>query len=76
LRDAEVLSSGNPKKMVRRAKNKLLGRFARKAKDPALIHSVATKETATERIFLLKDLAAVEEAVVLGAKIVEGEIIF
>jgi hypothetical protein len=50
--------------------------FARKAKDPALIYSVATKETATERIFLLKDLAAVEEAVVLGAKIVEGEIVF
>jgi hypothetical protein len=49
---------------------------ARIAKDPAPIHSVATKETATERIFLLKDLAAVEEAVVLGAKIVEGEIVF
>jgi hypothetical protein len=28
-----------------------------------LKNSVATKETATERIFLMKDLAAVEEAV-------------
>jgi len=34
---------------------------------------VAFKEIANERIFLMKDLAAVEEAVGLGAKIVEGE---
>jgi hypothetical protein len=41
-----------------------------------LKNSVATKETATERIFLMKDLAAVEEAVVLGAEKVEGEVAF
>jgi hypothetical protein len=41
-----------------------------------LKNSVAFKETANERIFLMKDLAAVEEAVVLGAKVYEGEIIF
>jgi hypothetical protein len=41
-----------------------------------LKNSVAFKETAKERIFLMKDLAAVEEAVVLGAKIVEGEVAF
>jgi hypothetical protein len=37
-----------------------------------LKNSVAFKETANERIFLMKDLAAVEEAVGLGAKIFEG----
>ena len=37
-----------------------------------LKNSVATKETANERIFLMKDLAAVDEAVGLGAKIYEG----
>jgi hypothetical protein len=36
-------------------------------------NSVAFKETANERIFLMKDLAAVEEAAGLGAKIYEGE---
>jgi hypothetical protein len=36
---------------------------------------VATKETATERIFLMKDLAAVEEAVSLGEKIVEAKLL-
>jgi hypothetical protein len=41
-----------------------------------LKNSVAFKETANERIFLLKDLAAVEETVGLGAKIVEGEVAF
>jgi hypothetical protein len=41
-----------------------------------LKNSVAFKETANDRIFLMKDLAAVEEAVGLGAKIVEGEIAF
>jgi hypothetical protein len=41
-----------------------------------LKNSVAFKETSTERIFLMKDLAAVEEAVSLGAQIVEDEITF
>jgi hypothetical protein len=41
-----------------------------------LKNSVAFKETANERIFLMKDLAAVEEAVSLGAKIVDGEVAF
>jgi hypothetical protein len=41
-----------------------------------LKNSVAFRETANEWIFLMKDLAAVEEAVGLGAKIVEGEIAF
>jgi hypothetical protein len=40
-----------------------------------LKNSVAFKETANERIFLMKDRAAVEEAVGLGAKIVEGDVI-
>ena len=35
--------------------------------------AMAFKEAANERIFLMKDLAAVEEAVGLGAKIYEGE---
>ena len=43
---------------------------------PILKNSVAFKETANERIFLMKDLAAVEEAVGLGAKIVDGEVAF
>ena len=41
-----------------------------------LKNSVAFKETANERLFLMKDLAAVEEAVGLGAKVHEGEISF
>jgi hypothetical protein len=41
-----------------------------------LKNSVAFKETANDRIFLMKDLATVEEAVELGAKIVEGEVAF
>ena len=41
-----------------------------------LKNSVATKETATERLFLMKDLTAVEEAVGLGAKIVEDDMVF
>ena len=41
-----------------------------------LKNSVAFKETANERIFLMKDRAAVEEAVGLGAKIVDGEVAF
>jgi hypothetical protein len=51
-----------------------LPRFAKYAQ--ILKNSIATKETATERIFLMKDLAAVEDAVVLGAEKVEGEAIF
>jgi hypothetical protein len=43
---------------------------------PILKNSVAFKETANERIFLMKDLAAVEEAVGLGAKMVDGEVAF
>ena len=43
---------------------------------PILKNSVAFKETADERIFLMKDLAAVEDAVGLGAKIYEGDISF
>ena len=39
---------------------------------PILKNSVAFKEAANERLFLMKDLAAVEEAVGLGAKIVDG----
>ncbi|MCX6680946.1 MAG: hypothetical protein NTX42_11380 [Methanothrix sp.] len=34
---------------------------------------MAFQEIANERLFLMKDRAAVEEAVGLGAKIVEGE---
>jgi hypothetical protein len=41
-----------------------------------LKNSVAYKETANERLFLMKDLAAVEEAVSLGAEKVEGEVAF
>jgi hypothetical protein len=41
-----------------------------------LKNSVAVKEIANERIFLMKDRAAVEEAVGLGAKIVEGDVAF
>jgi hypothetical protein len=41
-----------------------------------LKNSAAFKETANERIFLMKDLAVVEEAVGLGARIVEGMISF
>ena len=41
-----------------------------------LKNSVAFKETANERLFLMKDLAAVEEAMGLGAKIVDVEVAF
>jgi hypothetical protein len=41
-----------------------------------LKNSVAYKETANDRLFLMKDLAAVEEAVSLGAQTVDGEIAF
>jgi hypothetical protein len=51
-----------------------LPKFAKYA--PILKNSIATKETATERIFLMKDLAAVEEAAGLGAKIIEEKVAF
>ena len=51
-----------------------LPKFAKYAQ--ILKNSVATKETATERLFLMKDLVAVEEAVGQGAKIAEGEAAF
>jgi hypothetical protein len=41
-----------------------------------LRNSVATKETMNERIFLMKDFAAVEEAVSLGAKLYQVEVRF
>jgi hypothetical protein len=41
-----------------------------------LKNSVAFRETANEWIFLMKDLAAVEDAVGLGAKIHEGAVSF
>ena len=51
--------------------------FPRQAKYAQILkNSVAFKEAANERIFLMKDLAAVEEAVGLGAKVYEGEISF
>jgi hypothetical protein len=40
-----------------------------------LKNSVVFKEVANDRIFLMKDLAAVEEAVGMGAKMVEGEVV-
>jgi hypothetical protein len=43
---------------------------------PILKNSVATRETANDRMFLMKDLVAVEAAVALGAKIVECEVAF
>ena len=51
-----------------------LPRFAKYAQ--ILKNSVTTKETATERIFLMKDLDAVEEAVTMGAEKMEGEVTF
>ena len=51
-----------------------LPKFAKYAQ--ILKNSIANKETATERIFLMKDLAAVEEAVGLGAKLVDGKVTF
>ena len=51
-----------------------LPKFAKYAQ--ILKNSAATKETATERIFLMKDLAAVEEALSLGAEKIEGDVAF
>lgn len=41
-----------------------------------LKNSLAVKETVNERVFLMKDLAAVEEAVRQGAKMVEVDVVF
>ncbi len=43
---------------------------------PVLRNSVAFTETAKEGIFLMKDLAAVEEAIQFGAEIYEGCTVF
>ena len=51
-----------------------LSKFSKYAQ--ILKNSVVTKETPNDRIFLMKDLASVEEAMSLGAQIVEGEISF
>jgi hypothetical protein len=52
-------------------------KFPKSAKYSQILkNSIAFNETTNERIFLMKDLAAVEEAVRLGAKIVEDEILF
>ena len=51
-----------------------LPKFAKYAQ--ILKNSVAFKETSSERIFLMKDLVAVEEAVGQGTKIAEGEVAF
>jgi hypothetical protein len=41
-----------------------------------LKNSVAFEETANERIFLMMDLTEVEEALSMGAKLAEGELVF
>jgi hypothetical protein len=51
-----------------------LPKFAKYAQ--ILKNSVASKETASEMLFLMKDLAAVEEAVGLAAQVVEWEVGF
>ena len=51
-----------------------LDKFSKYA--PVLKNSVAFKETPKERIFLMKDLAAVEEAIEFGAELYEGEATF
>jgi hypothetical protein len=51
-----------------------LDRFSKYA--PVLRNSVAFAETAKERVFLMKDLAAVEEAIEFGAEIYEGDVTF
>jgi hypothetical protein len=43
---------------------------------PVLRNSVAFAETPKERIFLMKDLAAVEEALEFGAEVYEGDVAF
>ena len=51
-----------------------LDKFSKYA--PVLRNSVAFKETPRERIFLMKDLASVEEAIKFGADIHEGDVAF
>ncbi len=51
-----------------------LGRYSKYAS--VLKNSVAHIETPEWRIFLMKDLAAVEEAIKLGAKVVEVDVKF
>jgi len=41
-----------------------------------LKNSVAFRETANEKVFLMKDLAAVEETMGLGTNIYEGTVSF
>lgn len=41
-----------------------------------LKNSIATKETANDRIFVMKDLATVEEAISMGAQVYEGDVNF
>lgn len=48
-----------------------LDKFSKYA--PVLRNSVAFKETPKERIFLMKDPAAVEEAIKFGAEIYDGD---
>lgn len=43
---------------------------------PVLRNSVAYTETPKERIFLMKDIAAVEDTIEFGAQIYEGDIAF
>ena len=67
------------KKEIRRVKDLKgyvvkLPKFAKYAQ--ILKNSVAFKETMPDRLFLMKDLAAVEEAMGLGAQKVEGEVVF
>jgi hypothetical protein len=51
-----------------------LDKFSKYA--PVLKNSVAYTETANESFFLMKDLAAVEEAMEFGAVVYEGEVVF
>jgi hypothetical protein len=51
-----------------------LDKFSKYA--PVLKNSVAFTETPKERIFLMKDLAAVEEAIQFGAEVYDRDVIF
>jgi len=66
LAEVSHARTGEVEEMIQR---RLAGERAGRTRGRA----VAFKETANERLFLMKDLAAVEEAVGLGAKIYEGE---